>query len=147
MKFNKFGYWITNDIIKPFSEISEEDSEPDAEIFSDDPEVVERLKKWNEPKPLHGRCVIMIRFERQEEYDRWKKYFGQSQKWEFVTSFPAIMRTECEFENSLQVEVIAKKIVQLLENGFDVHSANWNLESSYIVEHVDDDDEGVIDDD
>ena len=40
MKFDKFGYWIMNDVIKPIAdsqkEGSETDDEPDAVLFTDD---------------------------------------------------------------------------------------------------------------
>ena len=127
MKLDKFGYWILNDVIKPFGDIKDDDPEPDAEIFTDDPEVKKKLEKYNEPKPLKGTCALSIRFENKGEYLKWKKYFGVGRQWEFFVSFPAIMRAEYEFTNSLEVEVMAKKIVQLLEMGFNVYSAAWNL--------------------
>lgn len=134
MKFDKFGYWIMNDVIKPIAdsqkEGSETDDEPDAVIFTDDEEVKEKLEKYSQAKKMKGSCVLSIRFETHGDYLRWKKYFGSGRQWEFMTSYPAVMRAEYEFTNSLEVEIMAKKVVQLLEAGFNVYSAAWNLEEN-----------------
>ena len=79
------------------------------------------------PPPLDGKCTLSIRFETPEDYLRWKYYF-KGREWEFMVNYPAIMRADLEFHNSLDVEIITKKIVQLLQNGFEVYSANWKLE-------------------
>lgn len=81
-----------------------------------------------EPKSnvMHGRCTLSIRLENHGEYLKWRKYNGGRQ-WEFEHTYPAIMKAEYYFHSSLEVEVIAKKIVQLLEMGFDVYSARWSL--------------------
>ena len=131
MKFDKFGYWIMNDVVKPLAEKSGDEpaaDEPDAEIFTDDPEVKEKLNKWNEPKKLYGSCALSIRFENHGEYLQWKKYFGSGRQWEYIVSYPAVMRAVYTFSNSLEVEIMAKKIVQLLEAGFNVYSASWQLD-------------------
>jgi hypothetical protein len=122
LKLDKFGYWVMNDILKPFSENNESDEE-DPEPESEEPQ-----KKTEEGKKLKGRCVMTIRFENHGEYLRWKKYFGVGRQWEFLASYPALMRAEIEFTNSLEVEMMAKKVVQLLEAGFNVYSASWSLE-------------------
>ena len=79
------------------------------------------------PPVLNGSCTLSVRFENEEEYNRWKKLSGGRQ-WEFLVSYPAIMRAEYPFHDSLEAEIMAKKIVQLLQWGFNVYSANWTLE-------------------
>lgn len=133
MKLDKFGYWIMNDVVKSIVDGPEEDGkseDPDAVIFTDDPEVKAKLEAYNREKKLKGKCVLSIRFENHGDYLRWKKYFGVGRQWEFMTSYPAIMRAEYEFTNSLEVEVMAKKVVQLLEAGFNVYSASWQLDEN-----------------
>lgn len=90
-------------------------------------EVPQTNSEKTSPPILNGRCTLSIRFENEEEYDRWKKLSGGRQ-WEFLVSYPAIMRAEYPFHNALEAEIMAKKIVQLLQWGFDVYSANWTLE-------------------
>lgn len=77
-------------------------------------------------RALFGRCVLTIRFENGAEYAKWKKY-NPGRQWEFMVSFPALMRADYEFHTTLDVEMMAKKIVQLLEMGFNVYSADWQL--------------------
>lgn len=77
-----------------------------------------------------GKCVLAIRFENHAEYLKWKYYCDPNRKWEFEVSYPAIMRMEFPFKNSLDVDILCKKIVQLLEFGFHVYSAEWKLEKS-----------------
>lgn len=77
-------------------------------------------------KPMYGKCIIEIQLKNHGEYLAWVKY-QHGRKWEFAHTYPAIMRAEYDFHSSLDVEMIAKKIVQLLEMGFDVYSARWRL--------------------
>ena len=128
MKFEKFGYWVMNDIVKPLTEKKSEDPEPDVEIMTDDPEVKKKLNALSKAKKIKGTCTMSIQIRNHGQYLKWKTYFGVGRQWEFVTSYPAIMRAEYTFTNSLEVEMIAKKVVQLLEMGFDVYSAQWKLE-------------------
>jgi hypothetical protein len=75
---------------------------------------------------LYGKCVLSIRFNNFGEYKKWQVYVGE-RKWDFLVSYPAIMRAEYEFHTAYDVEVMTKKIIQLLQMGFDVYSANWQL--------------------
>lgn len=79
------------------------------------------------PPELHGKCILSVKFETPDDYARWK-YYAKGRQWEFMVQYPAIMRAEYDFHNSLEVEMLAKKIVDLLQQGFDVYSANWKLE-------------------
>ena len=74
-----------------------------------------------------GNCKLAIRFENRAEYLKWKRYIGNNQAWEFEVSYPAIMYADFEFHDSEDVEILVKRIVQLMEMGFNVHSANWSL--------------------
>lgn len=71
--------------------------------------------------------MIAIRFRHRAEYLKWKYYIDPSRKWDFEVEYPAIMRSEFVFHDSLEAEMLAKKIIQLLEMGFDVHTAQWRL--------------------
>lgn len=73
-----------------------------------------------------GTCTLSIRFDTPEEYLRWKYYAG-GREWDFMVSYPAVMRSEQEFHSALDVDMISKKIVSLLQMGFNVYSANWRL--------------------
>lgn len=76
---------------------------------------------------LFGKCILSIKFENHGEYLKWKTY-NSGRQWDFLVNYPAIMRAEYEFHTALDVEIIAKKIVSLLQQGFNVYSANWQLE-------------------
>ena len=96
--------------------------EPDDEEEEDSDELPAK-----EEKKIKGKCTLSIRFENHGEYLKWKTYAGGRQ-WDFLVNYPAVMRAEYPFESSLDVEIMTRKIVQLLEMGFDVHSASWSLE-------------------
>jgi len=75
---------------------------------------------------FYGRCVLSIKFENKYEYEKWLKYHPD-RKWEFLVSYPAIMRATYEFHTKQDVEILASKIIQLLQMGFQVYSADWQL--------------------
>ena len=75
---------------------------------------------------LYGRCVLTIQFQNKYEYEKWLKYHPD-RKWEFLVTYPAVMRAVYDFHTTLDVEIMAKKIIQLLQMGFNVHSASWQL--------------------
>lgn len=120
MKFDSLrGIWreTTKTVLDIPTEDLPDDEEDEAESLPEPPA---------SPK-LHGRCVLSIRMENEEDYERWKKY-NPDRKWDFIVNYPAVMRAEYTFKNALEAEIMAKKIVQLLQIGFDVHSANWKLD-------------------
>ena len=112
------GLWKSddNDYKPPFRKKYEDDDESDEETSD--------VK--TKPSVINGKCILSIRFENHGEYLRWKKYSGD-RKWDFLVNYPAILRAEYEFNNSLDVEMMTKKIIQLLQMGFDVYSANWQV--------------------
>lgn len=77
-------------------------------------------------KPLRGSCRVSIQIKDEEEYQKWKSLNGNRQ-WEYLVNYPAVMQAEYLFDDSLDVEIMAKKIVQLLQMGFEVYSASWKL--------------------
>ena len=123
MKFDTLrGIW------KATTEITDKlPDEPEEEIpeQEEDPEYIPG--ELNPPKKIKGKCILSIRFEDQYDYSKWLEY-NPGRQWEFIVNYPAVMRAEYEFKSSLDVDVMAKKIVQLLSMGFDVHSAAWKLE-------------------
>ena len=127
MKFDRFiGLWrdigdeiIPNIPLKP-NDISEEESETEKETEN---------RPLSPPPDLKGSCTLAIRFNNHGEYLKWAKY-NPGRTWEFLVSYPAIMRARYSFKNALEVEMLAKKIVQLLTFGFDVYSASWELETN-----------------
>lgn len=93
------------------------------------PKTIEELNEPEEEEKVifNGVCTLSIRFESPDEYVRWKHY-EHGRKWEFNVDYPAIMRAEYEFHKKSDVERMAMKIVDLLQNGFDVYSASWKLD-------------------
>lgn len=119
MKFDKArGIWkdLETAVLQTFEEDELEDDIPEREPVIPD----------NKPK-LKGRCVLSIKIEDELEYEKWKEY-NPGRKWEFIVSYPALMRAEYRFVNSMDVEILVKKVVQLLQMGFNVYSAQWLLE-------------------
>lgn len=81
-----------------------------------------------ELKEVVGECILSIKIENHGQYLMWQKLNGGgNRQWEFLVSYPAIMRGRYSFKTSLDVEIIAKKIVHLMQMGFNVYSANWQL--------------------
>lgn len=116
------GIWKAS--TKPLEDM-EEDIVEELPEPEEDPEYIpgEPVK----PQEFKGKCVLSVRFENEEDYQKWLQY-NPGRKWDFLVSYPAMIRAEYIFTSSLDVEVMVKKIVQLLSMGFDVYSAGWKLE-------------------
>lgn len=133
MKFDKIkGLWteLKTDISLPSDE---EDPEP--EELEDEAEIP--IPK-EPPPPVKGSCVLSIRIENRGEYLKWQKY-NPGYQWEFIVTYPALMRAKYEFKSALDVEMITKKIVQLLQMGFEVYSASWKLEEQEVKDEGEED--------
>ena len=78
-------------------------------------------------KPIFGKCILQIRIENEQIYEEWRQYNGGSCRWDFLTTFPAIMRATYHFENMTDVTMIVQKIIQLLQMGFEVRASDWKL--------------------
>lgn len=75
---------------------------------------------------LYGKCILSIKLDNHGEYLKWKTYVG-APNWEPVTPYPVIMRQEYVFHTVDDVYNLTRQIVMLLQMGFNVHSANWQL--------------------
>ena len=96
------------------------------EIQNDTKEETEAEHTYYQPKSddIYGTCTLQIQFQNHGEYLKWKKYNGGRQ-WEFVTTYPAIMRAEYDFHTVQDIDILVRKIVQLLQIGFNVRASNW----------------------
>lgn len=116
------GIWTASTRLE---DVEEEDIVEELPESEEDPDYIPgELAK---PQEFKGKCVLSVRFENEEDYQNWLKY-NPDRKWDFLVSYPAVVRAEYIFTSSLDVEIMVKKIVQLLSMGFSVHSASWNLE-------------------
>ena len=113
------GMWKddNNDYQVPTSEL------PDISDTDDD----HHKEVQNQPI-VKGKCTLAIRFRTHGEYLKWKTLTHVTRQWEFITEYPAIMRAEYDFSNVADVELMIRKIIDLLQMGFDVYSAAWKLE-------------------
>ena len=101
--------------------------EPMGDPLDEEPSPHDPNARTYEPAKLNCKCVLSIRLENHGEYLKWQKYSGSYRKWEFIHEYPAIMRAEYDLNTSAEVEEMAKKVVQLLQMGFNVYSAQWKL--------------------
>ena len=77
---------------------------------------------------MYGKCTLQIRFENYGQYLQWRKYNGGKNRWDFApSSWPAIMRAEYDFHTGTDVDVMVRKIIQLLQMGFNVRAVDWKL--------------------
>ena len=135
MKFDKaMGIWkdFGTAIMTPenWAEFKEKvkvtDTEQETENESDIPEQKPDVKANRQEPKIEGLCVLTIRIDDEHAYEKWVKY-NPGRKWEYLVSYPALMRAEYRFSSSMDVEILVKKVVQLLQMGFDVYSAQWTL--------------------
>ena len=106
--------------IPEWAEIEEEYND------EEESEETEKKKVKKEDPKLFGSCILEIHFNNKYEYEKWLKYHPD-RKWDFIVTYPAVMRAIYDFHTALEVEIMAKKIVQLLQMGFNVYSARWQL--------------------
>ena len=76
---------------------------------------------------LFGSCVLSITIRNHGEFLKWKEYCEPNRKWDFNVPYPAPLQAKYEFHTAQDVDMIAQKIVQLLQMGFCVYSARWQL--------------------
>lgn len=112
-----FGVLPEEHFKKPDWVYDPSEDESDNDVAADIPKKEDRL---------YGRCVLTIKFQNKYEYEKWLKYHPD-RKWEFMVTYPAVMRAVYDFHTTLDVEIMTKKIIQLLQMGFNVHSASWQL--------------------
>lgn len=92
-----------------------------------DENIGEKLIDESSCEKLFGSCMLSIKMESKDDYLRWKYYCEPTRKWDFNVSFPAVIQATFEFHTVRDVNVIAQKIVQALQLGFNVYSARWQL--------------------
>lgn len=125
MKFDKnTGLWKDSKLISNSFSNTNFEEEPGGE--ENESELVFTEQNNTEPT-LKGSCILSIRFENHAQYQKWLRY-NPGRQWDFLVNYPAVVRAKYEFRTSMDVEVMVKKIVQLLHMGFDVASAAWVLE-------------------
>ena len=112
------GLWKSDDNDYQPPKLIDEPDEEDGEVLSD---------ITAPPPEFHGKCVLSVRFDSADDHARWNTYV-QDRQWDFVVTYPAIMQATYNFHSSLEVDILAKKIIHLLQMGFDVYSASWKLE-------------------
>ena len=83
--------------------------------------------KSPEEERLFGSCNLQIVIHNRGEYLRWRKYNGGDQRWDYEVSYPAVMRATYDFCTVADLEMITRKIIQLLQMGFDVSATKWQL--------------------
>ena len=77
---------------------------------------------------LYGQCTIQIYIQNHGEYLKWKKYVeGNQHRWDFMVNYPAVMRSSYIFHKVQDLDMITRKIVMLLQSGFNVRAVDWQL--------------------
>lgn len=97
------------------------------------------ITRGNDYVPLIGHTTITIRFENRVQWQKYRKYILKTD-WDFdAESHPYVARLEERYCCVDDIDRIVKKIVQLLQLGFEVYSCKWELEdpNKAIAEHVD----------
>ena len=93
-----------------------------------------------EYKRLYGTATITIRFENRVQWQKYRMYILKTE-WDFDGGdHPYTAQLKQNFTCVDDVEQITKKIVDLLQLGFDVYSCKWDLqkEDEQKVEYVQD---------
>lgn len=81
----------------------------------------------NDPIQYFGMATITIRFENRIQWQKYRRYILKT-NWDFDGGMsPYTAHLEERFSCTDDVEKITKKIVQLLQMGFDIYSCKWTL--------------------
>lgn len=99
-------------------------------------EDIQEITHEHESKTLElsGSCRVSIKFNNRAEYLKWCKYISPySNRWDFEVQFPAIMRKTYTFRTSLDVELMTKQLVSLLQMGFNISMANFELDQKEVA--------------
>lgn len=76
---------------------------------------------------VYGTAVITIRFENRIQWQKYRKYILKT-NWDFDGgSAPYVAELPIQFACIDDIEQILKKVVNLLQLGFDVYSCHWKL--------------------
>lgn len=81
---------------------------------------------------LCGEATITIRFENKLQWQKYRKYILKT-GWDFDGgSNPYVAQLPIKFHTVDDIEFIVKKIVQLLQLGFDVYSCQWKMKQNEV---------------
>lgn len=79
---------------------------------------------------FYGQAKLVVRFENRAEWQKWRKYVLKTD-WDFNDSeYPETTSMIIRFANSEDIEAITRKIVGLLQMGFNVYSCNWGIDQA-----------------
>lgn len=85
---------------------------------------------------FYGKATITIRFENRIQWQKYRKYILKTD-WEFDGGDrPYVAQLEQRFSSTDDVNEIVRKIVQLLQLGFDVYSCKWQLLGQNEIEYT-----------
>lgn len=93
-------------------------------------------KQMAELKDLFtGKVTITIKFDNRVMWQRYRKYILKT-TWEFDGGVhPSVAQIEEEFHTVSDLGFITQKIAYLLQLGFDVHTAKWELKNNQDIQH------------
>ena len=80
-----------------------------------------------------GQAVIKVRFRTNPEYVKFRKYILKTE-WIPGDAFPAWEEMTIDFHSSEDLEKVTKTVVMLLQQGFEVYSTRYKLESQLAEE-------------
>lgn len=92
-----------------------------------------------------GTARINIHFLNRLMWQKYRKYILKTE-WDFDTGMhPSSANLDMQFHSMDDVVDICKRIVFLLQLGFEVHSCRWTLDQEYLDEMMTDpNEEGVL---
>ena len=83
----------------------------------------------------YGSATITVHFDNRLQWQKWRKYVLKTD-WEFDGGNGPYTATLVEkFNCSDDIDHIVRRIVQLIEMGFDVYSCNWKLDHGDVEEY------------
>ena len=75
---------------------------------------------------FNGLVKIRVKFRSSLEYQKFRKYILKTD-WSYGIDYPIFESLIMEFHNSEDLHEVTKKIVELLQLGFDVYSSHYEL--------------------
>ena len=79
-----------------------------------------------EPK-FDGRATIRVRFRSRVEYEKFRKYILKTD-WGYDLDYPMWEELKVDFHNTDDVWQINKRIIGLLQMGFEVYCCRFQME-------------------
>ena len=80
-----------------------------------------------------GRMTIRVHFNNRLEYEKFRKYILKTE-WSYCLDYPPFEEIVVTFSNTEDFTNINKKLIYLLQLGFDVYCCRYQLEQS-LAEH------------